>query len=221
MSEADQSPASKASRKAEAKAESRADAKSAGAFRTIGEVADSLGLAQHVLRFWEKKFHQVRPVKRNGGRRYYRVEDIEMLREIRSLLHDQGYTIRGVQKLLREGGLAQEVRARATGKATRSKAVLIEETAVAPVAAPVPMPAPVATAVAVMPEPAEKADRAEKTDKTEKGDKAAKKVYSEDLRQVAMPFDLLQDMSGMRQAIKTALAELEALHAELAARQSG
>lgn len=214
MSEADESPASKATRKAESRAESRADAKSAAAFRTIGEVADSLGLAQHVLRFWEKKFHQVRPVKRNGGRRYYRVEDIEMLREIRSLLHDQGYTIRGVQKLLREGGLAQEVRARATGKATKSKAVLIEETAVAPVVAPAPIPAPVAAAVVVAPEPAKPAE------KTEKGDKAAKKVYSEDLRQVAMPFDLLQDMSGMRQSIKTALAELEALHAELAARQN-
>jgi len=90
--------------------------KTEAAFRTIGEVADQLDLPQHVLRFWEKKFHQIRPVKRNGGRRYYRTEDIALLLEIRALLHDQGYTIRGVQKLLREGGMAKAVRARAQGK---------------------------------------------------------------------------------------------------------
>ncbi|HLT79219.1 MAG TPA: MerR family transcriptional regulator [Ferrovibrio sp.] len=87
--------------------------KTEGAFRTIGEVAEALDLPQHVLRFWEKKFHQIRPVKRSGGRRYYRTEDIALLTEIRGLLHDQGYTIRGVQKLLREGGLAKAVKARA------------------------------------------------------------------------------------------------------------
>lgn len=87
-------------------------AKTDAAFRTIGEVAEQLGLPQHVLRFWEKKFHQIRPVKRNGGRRYYRTGDIALLEEVRVLLHDQGYTIKGVQKLLREGGLAKAVRAR-------------------------------------------------------------------------------------------------------------
>jgi DNA-binding transcriptional MerR regulator len=87
-------------------------AKTEGAFRTIGEVAEALDLPQHVLRFWEKKFHQIRPVKRSGGRRYYRVEDVALLTEIRALLHEQGYTIRGVQKLLREGGLAKAVKAR-------------------------------------------------------------------------------------------------------------
>lgn len=86
--------------------------KTEAAFRTIGEVADQLGLPQHVLRFWEKKFHQIRPVKRNGGRRYYRTGDIALLEEVRILLHEQGYTIKGVQKLLREGGLAKAVRAR-------------------------------------------------------------------------------------------------------------
>jgi DNA-binding transcriptional MerR regulator len=90
--------------------------KANAAFRTIGEVAEALDLPQHVLRFWEKKFHQVRPVKRNGGRRYYRAEDIALLSEIRVLLHEQGYTIKGVQKLLREGGLAKAVRARAQGE---------------------------------------------------------------------------------------------------------
>jgi DNA-binding transcriptional MerR regulator len=76
--------------------------KSQAAFRTISEVADELDVAQHVLRFWESKFPQVRPLKRGGGRRYYRPEDIELLRDIRSLLYDEGYTIKGAQKLLRQ-----------------------------------------------------------------------------------------------------------------------
>ncbi len=75
--------------------------KSSGAFRTISEVADELNVAQHVLRFWESKFPQVRPLKRGGGRRYYRPEDVEVLRQIRALLYEEGYTIRGAQKLLR------------------------------------------------------------------------------------------------------------------------
>jgi len=82
----------------------RRGAKSAAAFRTISEVATDLGVHSHVLRFWETKFSQVRPLKRGGGRRYYRPEDIALLRNIRSLLYDDGYTIKGVQKLLREGG---------------------------------------------------------------------------------------------------------------------
>jgi DNA-binding transcriptional MerR regulator len=77
-------------------------AKSQAAFRTISEVADELDVAQHVLRFWESKFPQVRPLKRGGGRRYYRPEDIDLLRDIRSLLYDEGYTIKGAQKLLRQ-----------------------------------------------------------------------------------------------------------------------
>lgn len=76
--------------------------KSQAAFRTISEVADELDVAQHVLRFWESKFPQVRPLKRGGGRRYYRPEDIELLRDIRALLYDEGYTIKGAQKLLRQ-----------------------------------------------------------------------------------------------------------------------
>lgn len=162
-----------------AKAVAASGDKTDRAFRTIGEVAETLGLAQHVLRFWEKKFYQIKPVKRSSGRRYYRVEDIELLREIRTLLHDQGYTIRGVQKLLREGGLARAVKARANGTA--------------PAAPEAPAKAPAAA--------------------------SQKKLHSDDLRQVAMPFDLLKDMSGMRQTIRAALTDLEALHAELAARQ--
>ena len=81
----------------------RRGGKSPSAFRTISEVATELNVPQHVLRFWESKFGQVRPLKRGGGRRYYRPEDVELLRTIRGLLYDEGYTIRGVQKLLREG----------------------------------------------------------------------------------------------------------------------
>lgn len=152
-----------------------AKSKTDAAFRTIGEVADQLELPQHVLRFWEKKFHQIKPVKRNGGRRYYRGEDIALLTEIRALLHEQGYTIKGVQKLLREGGLAKAVRAR--GKAT------------AP-AADAAQPAP-----------------------------AAKKPAG-DQRQIGMPFDLLNDMGSLKQALKSCLKELEGIHADIVARQN-
>ena len=77
------------------------------AFRTISEVADDLHIPQHVLRFWETKFPQLKPLKRGGGRRYYRPEDIGLLRRISDLLYTQGYTIKGVQRLLREGGLGE------------------------------------------------------------------------------------------------------------------
>ncbi len=76
--------------------------KSASAFRTISEVADTLLLPQHVLRFWESKFPQLRPLKRGGGRRYYRPEDVALVRRIRGLLYEDGYTIKGVQKILRD-----------------------------------------------------------------------------------------------------------------------
>jgi DNA-binding transcriptional MerR regulator len=78
--------------------------KAPSAFRTISEVADELHIPQHVLRFWETKFNQVKPLKRGGGRRYYRPDDIALLRRISDLLYIQGYTIKGVQRLLREGG---------------------------------------------------------------------------------------------------------------------
>lgn len=81
------------------------DDKAPEAFRTISEVADELDLPQHVLRFWESRFREIKPMKRGGGRRYYRPDDIDLLRGIRHLLYGEGYTIRGVQRILRDQGI--------------------------------------------------------------------------------------------------------------------
>lgn len=85
----------------------RAPKKAQGAFRTISEVADELDVQQHVLRFWETKFSQIKPLKRGGGRRYYRPEDVSLLKHIHNLLYTEGYTIKGVQKLLKGQGRNQ------------------------------------------------------------------------------------------------------------------
>jgi DNA-binding transcriptional MerR regulator len=79
--------------------------KAPDAFRTISEVADDLDIPQHVLRFWETRFAQIKPMKRSGGRRYYRPDDVDLLRGIRRLLYGEGYTIRGVQRILKEHGI--------------------------------------------------------------------------------------------------------------------
>jgi len=117
---------------------SRRQPKSADAFRTISEVGQELEGPQHVLRFWESRFPQVRPLKRAGGRRYYRPDDVVLLRRIRQCLYDQGYTIKGVQKLLREGALrsdtppprpptpAPAARAKDAGGAATGRAALVE-----------------------------------------------------------------------------------------------
>ena len=112
----------------------RRPGKSAAAFRTISEVAIELDVPPHVLRFWETKFSQIRPMKRGGGRRYYRPEDVDLLRRIRELLYDRGYTIKGVQKLLRDGGApgaeasTEEPTARAAGNGERHElALLLDE----------------------------------------------------------------------------------------------
>ncbi|MEQ8964631.1 MAG: MerR family transcriptional regulator [Azospirillaceae bacterium] len=89
-------------------ARGRGARKSATAYRTISEVSEALDVPQHVLRFWETKFTQVRPLKRGGGRRYYRPEDIRLLQKIQKLLYEDGYTIKGVQRLLREGKVAED-----------------------------------------------------------------------------------------------------------------
>jgi len=110
-------------------------AKAAEAFRTISEVADDLGIQKHVLRFWEVKFSQIRPMKRGGGRRYYRPEDMELLRGIRQLLHRDGYTIKGVQKILREQGV-DAVKDRA--RSEEEKRLAAAAAAVAAMPAPTP-----------------------------------------------------------------------------------
>ena len=103
-------------------ATAKGNGKSAAAFRTISEVAEELDVPQHVLRFWESKFSQVKPLKRGGGRRYYRPEDVELLRKIRELLYQDGYTIKGVQKLLREGQVKkQDLVAEPDGKTPEAK----------------------------------------------------------------------------------------------------
>jgi DNA-binding transcriptional MerR regulator len=99
-------------------------AKGPEAFRTISEAADELSVPQHVLRFWETKFAFIRPMKRAGGRRFYRPSDIAVLRGVRHLLHDEGYTIKGVQRLHREEGLRRLVSAGGEGAALSSAAAV-------------------------------------------------------------------------------------------------
>ena len=112
--------------------------KSAQAFRTISEVATELDVPQHVLRFWESKFAQIRPLKRGGGRRYYRPEDVDLLRGIRHLLYADGYTIKGVQKLIKDNGIRALIEV-GKGQPMRRPA------------GPAPMPPPRPTIVAVPP----------------------------------------------------------------------
>ena len=111
----------------------RRQAKSAAAFRTISEVASELAVPQHVLRFWESKFSQIRPLKRGGGRRYYRPEDVTLLRRIRQCLYEDGYTIKGVQRLLREGQLKPPEQPEAA-------APLEEEEEISPALGTLPLP---------------------------------------------------------------------------------
>lgn len=113
------------------------------AFRTISEVAEDLDVPQHVLRFWEGKFSHVKPMKRAGGRRYYRPNDLELLRGIRHLLYGEGYTIKGVQRILREQGTGYVIEA-GKQKALPQQASADDEPAAAPQqAAPrVPPPPP-------------------------------------------------------------------------------
>ena len=116
--------------------------KSASAFRTISEVADELHIPQHVLRFWETKFPQVKPLKRGGGRRYYRPDDISLLRRISDLLYIQGYTIKGVQRLLREGGgkLSDNIPPPAAGERETDEADAAAEAAALAMEPMLPMP---------------------------------------------------------------------------------
>jgi len=117
--------------------------KSRDAFRTISEVAAELDVPQHVLRFWESRFIQVKPVKRAGGRRFYRPEDVDLLRGIRALLYSDGLTIRGVQKVLKERGLRHVAgigRCGSPEPMVVEKIVFVEKPAPAPVLVAVPAP---------------------------------------------------------------------------------
>ncbi len=105
------------------------DNKAPDAFRTISEAADDLDLPQHVLRFWETRFPQIKPLKRGGGRRYYRPDDLEFLRGLKHLLHEQRYTIKGVQKIIKEHGV------KSVQRAMKGDAVGMVASASAPVAA--------------------------------------------------------------------------------------
>jgi DNA-binding transcriptional MerR regulator len=116
-------------------------AKSAEAFRTISEVALELDVPQHVLRFWESRFAQIKPVKRAGGRRYYRPDDIDLLKGIRALLYNDGFTIKGVQKVLKERGLRHVAEVGRGGKPVQTAPVVIEK--IVYVEKPAPVPAPV------------------------------------------------------------------------------
>ena len=125
--------------------------KSPDAFRTISEVASELDVPQHVLRFWESRFVQIKPVKRAGGRRYYRPEDVDLLKGIRALLYSDGFTIKGVQKVLKERGLRHVAVLGRGGEPDRPEPLVIEKPVVVekivyiekPIAAaPAPMPAP-------------------------------------------------------------------------------
>ena len=105
--------------------------KSPDAFKTISEVADELDLPQHVLRFWETRFKQIKPLKRGGGRRYYRPEDVDLLKGIRHLLYSEGYTIKGVQKLMKDGNLKKADIAPASLETADSSASKIKDETVA------------------------------------------------------------------------------------------
>lgn len=117
-------------------------AKSAAAFRTISEVSEELDVPQHVLRFWETKFSHIKPLKRGGGRRYYRPEDLALLRRIRELLYTEGYTIKGVQRLLRQNGvkavLGGEVEPRVEVGDDTGPAIAASAAAASPATAPGP-----------------------------------------------------------------------------------
>tara|TARA_B100001989_G_C24542425_1_gene468461 strand:+ start:680 stop:1249 length:570 start_codon:yes stop_codon:yes gene_type:complete len=149
--------------------------KAANAFRTISEVADELDIQQHVLRFWETKFSQVRPLKRGGGRRYYRPEDISLLKAIHFLLYTEGYTIKGVQKLLREVGKKKIV--------SLVEAALQEQNGEAPVTTAKPQPSPAA-----------------ETDDADIPDSAVAKKLSPEQRAALQ--DVLQELKELREIIK-------------------
>lgn len=190
--------------------DSRPD-KAPGAFRTIREVAEELGVPQHVLRFWESRFGQVRPLKRAGGRRYYRPEDVDLLKRIQGLLYQDGYTIRGVQKLFRDGGVKAVRSAVATGAglgATSGPAV--------------DRPGEAAMGAAPRAERTSEisADKAKHAAATPESEGAARALASLDVRAFEVPRDLTLD-EKTRTRLEALIHELEDLVGLLRGSTSG
>lgn len=180
--------------------EARAD-KAPGAFRTIREVAEELGVPQHVLRFWESRFGQVRPLKRAGGRRYYRPEDVDLLKRIQGLLYQDGYTIRGVQKLFRDGGV-KAVRGAGPASAAANHAAAPAE--------PIPTPVPTLSRPHAEEKPEPAGPRAKRPPAPE--DPSARPVGLVRLepRALAVPRDLTLD-EKTRARLEVLIDELEDL----------
>jgi DNA-binding transcriptional MerR regulator len=191
--------------------------KAPNAFRTISEVADELHIPQHVLRFWETKFPQVKPLKRGGGRRYYRPDDITLLRRVSDLLYIQGYTIKGVQRLLREGGgrLSDDIPPAPPEERAEAEAGFAEEGAPEEFEPQLPMPGFAPGAAAATPArraaaPAARPDEAhgEAPDPMPKQAPSAAAAEARDSRQAA-------EAARLRAVLSHTLRELEALRALL------
>ena len=189
-------------------------AKSAEAFRTISEVALELDVPQHVLRFWESRFAQIKPVKRAGGRRYYRPEDIDLLKGIRALLYSDGFTIKGVQKVLKERGLrhvAHVGRGEAQDVQDAPLPVVIEKIVYVekPVAAPAPVKKPRPAHLRAVP-----GMSLPFFDAPEPVPVAAEPVIESALEAVEAP---AEDVFGERERLEELLDELTGLKARLQA----
>ena len=154
--------------------------KAPDAFRTISEVADDLDVPQHVLRFWETRFSQIKPMKRSGGRRYYRPDDVDLLRGIRRLLYGEGYTIRGVQRILKENGI-KAVQGLVDEEATPAFAPVAARASEPRMSSAAPlMTRPAGKAAAVEEEPEEEAELDEELEDEEAEDEEASDEESED-----------------------------------------
>jgi DNA-binding transcriptional MerR regulator len=174
--------------------------KAPNAFRTISEVADELHIPQHVLRFWETKFPQVKPLKRGGGRRYYRPDDIALLRRVSDLLYTQGYTIKGVQRLLREGGgkLSDDIPPPPAGEREENAAGPEGMEAPAALAPELPMPGLLPAPAAVAP-----------------AGKRAARTRPEEPRAADSGADSAAEVVRLRTLLASTLRELEAMRALL------
>lgn len=189
--------------------------KSPEAFRTISEVAETLDVPPHVLRFWESRFTQVKPVKRGGGRRYYRPEDVRLLRGIRGLLYDDGMTIKGVQKILRERGVRHVI-----GLGAEAEPAVTETPPVAPAK---PRPAPAKPRKA--PEVAANGPAAPQPDLFEGGRTTATEV----LPKTDAPVEVTASVAAEKPAgkpdrkaeLRRIIGELEALRTVMLARPEG